>query len=310
MKANLPISLYCGLLVGLILFANTGSAARAPAQDGQALDQQHEEPVSVELTSGRVVSGQVDSRTDQDKLWLRNDLGTGYMVRPIDWDRVQSVTLAGDRFSSQQFQSVVGDVRQSYPRPEQAAGPSNRISVGPKEQSRELVADPAYDRAVSSARSETPKVRSLAIDVRVANWDADLETDGLLVDVYPLDADGAIVPVRGSVEVTLMAPRAGMVLRPQPFVRLGHWSKQINPDDFGPDSARCRLPFQSFHPELSRDWASHGVVYARLSVPGQGVFECTEGTVRITPYSASRDYLQQTTDRRFFPMESVSRGRR
>jgi hypothetical protein len=150
-------------------------------------------------------------------------------------------------------------------------------------------------------------VRSLAIDVRVANWDADVEVDGLLLDVYPRDAEGRTVPVAATLQVELTGERTGIVRRPRPFVRLGRWTKLIRPDMVSSNGARFRLPFLASHPQWETDLASFGLVHVRLNVPGHGVFEASDATVRIRPYGLMRDRLQEHSGRRFFAPEMTGR---
>jgi len=76
----------------------------------------------------------------------------------------------------------------------------------------------------------------------------------------------------------------------------------------GPSGAVYRLPFQAVHPEFDTDWAAHGLVHVRLTVPGHGVFEASQEVVRIRAFSPIRDELEMSTGRRFFPIERTGRG--
>jgi hypothetical protein len=144
----------------------------------------------------------------------------------------------------------------------------------------------------------------------VANWDGDVEVDGLLVRLRPLDAAGEEVPVEGTLEVRLIGWRTGRTRSRQGPVRLARWTRAVGPAEWGPFGIEYRLPFQSVHPEFDLRWAAHGTVHARLSVPGQGVFEVSQSTVRIRPYSALRDHLEYVSGGRFYPGERTGRGRR
>ena len=75
------------------------------------------------------------------------------------------------------------------------------------------------------------------------------------------------------------------------------------------EGAVYRLAFQADHPEFDLDLGTHGIVQVRLVVPGQGVFSSSADMVRVRPYSAVRDALQQLDGRRFFPGEHVGRTR-
>lgn len=273
---------------------------------------------TVEVASGRSFTGDVDLRTDATRLWLRESHGTAVIIRPIRWDRVVRAQVGEETFSGAEFRKAIVQAREVVPKGDKVRlGRSGSIRVhagGPAD-------SPAAESRVSGRGSDamtTPgggtraavPVRSLALDARVANWDADVEVDGLVVQVRPLDASQAVVPVRGTLEVSLTGWRAATANSKQYSARLGRWSQLVGPTDFGLSGAAYRLPFQAAHPEYDLRWAPYGAVHARLSIPGVGVFEVTESDVRVRPYSATRDYLQQTTGGRFFPLERTGRGRR
>ena len=304
-KTILPTVLMFGLsMLGLYTppsYSDDADAAQPAAPPAAGA------PVTVELDSGRRFTAEVDARTDQSRLWLRQDLESGFLLRPIDWARVVHVELDGDVFSGEQFHHAVGVVRQSFPHESGTDSTAPRIVLGPTEGRPSPGSAP---QAGEGSPGRAPEVRSLAIEARLANWDGDVEVDGLLVHILPLDGRGVAVPVHGTLEVTLTAERVGVVQRAQPFARLGRWTKQVRIADFGPYGAEYRLPFQSVHPDFDDRWAALGAVNTRLSVPGRGVFEQTADDVRIRPYSAVRDRLEQTTGRRFFEMERIGRGPR
>ena len=302
MKTNLPISLLCGLWLSLI--GLPGRAATGPAV-GQ--DQKEEKSISIEVASGRTFGGQLDARTDAARLWLRSGRGAAVLLRPIQWDRVVQVHVAGQDLSGEEFQQIVNKVKPEAPAPKQTAARQNEIVIKGSARSGGFLSVTVTPPRKPPAR---PRVRSLAIEAAVANWDADVEVDGLLVYVYPLDGTGAVVPARGMLQFDLTGQRDRVFRRWQPFATLGRWSRQVRVEDFGPRGAVYRLPFQGVHPEFDLMVAPRGALHARLSVPGQGTFETTESMLRIRPYSAVRDELQLSTGRRFFPEERTGRGRR
>ena len=300
MKTSLSIGLLCGLSVTLI-----GTAVLLA--DGPAGPQDAKRRIAVRLASGRTFTAELDTRTDASLLYLRWRQGSASILRPIQWDRVVRVHVAGGQLSGGEFHELVKQWRRDVPvRPEEAAIRNRPVFSSPPDPGQSA---PAASDA-PQREPETPRVRSLAIEAVIANWDADVENDGLLVYVYPLDAGGAIVPVRGTVEVELTGERTGIIKRAQPFRRVGRWTRRVRFEDFGPDGAVVRLAFQSVHPEFDLEYAPHGAVGVRLSVPGQGTFETTASTVRIRPYSVVRDQLQHATGRRFFGHERTGAGRR
>ena len=149
----------------------------------------------------------------------------------------------------------------------------------------------------------------MSIDADVGRWSDTVEADGLVVHVYPMDAQGAVVPAWGTLEVDLTGWQFGITRPSQPFFSLGRWTQEVRPEDFGPQGAVYRLPFQSVQPEFDTNVAPLGAVHARLNVPGQGTFDATRSSVRIRPSSPVRDMLQMTTGQRFFPQERTGGAR-
>ncbi len=303
MKTNLSIGLLCGLSV---LMTELGIRAVSRPAVAQEQDSAAEAPVTVRLASGRTFTAQVDARSDAMHLWLRWQRGSAVVRRPVRWDRVVQVQVDGRDLSGEEFRRSVEADRPDQPVPAaETTGPKKIVIRGPARPAGSASATSTASRAVR----QTPRVRSLAIEAGVANWDADVEVDGLMVRVYPLDAQGAVVPVRGSFSADLTGQWQDTVRRRHPFANMGRWTHQVRQADFGIDGAVYRLPFQGVHPEFDLGVAPQGMVHVRLNVPGQGAFEATESMIRIRPYSATRDELQQATGRRFFVHERTE-GRR
>lgn len=326
MKTSLPIGLLCGLLLLLI-----GPPGRPGGRSALAEAQRGESPITVEAASGRTFTGRLDARTNPAQLWVRSQRNSVALRRPIRWDRVVRVRVADQELSAEQFRRIIRQVKAESGAPEEAAAPARRIAIKGSARSGGFLSVTASPRRKPPVPSEghedvplnaRPPVRSLALEAAVANWDADVEVDGLLVRVYPLDDTGAVVPVRGMLQLDLKGQRTSVVNRRRPFSTLGRWARPVRPQDFALPSQghvppRCgwpgavyRLPFQGVHPEFDLTVAPYGSLHARLSVPGQGTFETSQSTVRIRPYSAVRDQLQLWTGRRFFPEERTGRGRR
>jgi hypothetical protein len=285
-----------------VITAGAGQAAAAEEQTGL---------VAVEVTSGRVFRGEIDSQTTKTQLRLRWSQGAIVVRRPIRWERVVRAEVGGETLSREELRLL------SVGQPEATGAGRAKIIRLHSDRSTppapSTSADAAEDRA-SAAKAgiggqKTPPVRSLAMAARVANWDGDVEVDGLVLEVRPQDAAGNVVPVRGTLEVNLLGWRVGTSASQQP-VRLGRWTRILRTSEFGPAGAVYRFPFQSVHPEFDVQWAPQAAVHARLSVPGEGVFEATESMVRIRPYSAVRDRLQRVSGQRFFRSERTGRGRR
>ncbi|MFH1267499.1 MAG: hypothetical protein ABIK89_17385 [Planctomycetota bacterium] len=296
MKTAASISLLCGVLVTLVL------ASESQAGEGAA-SKELPQTVTVEVASGRSFTGWVDPRTDEAELWLRWSRGTMAILRPIDWERVVKAQIGGDTVPGVELFNAVAPKKEIVPVGESVEAPRPKVlrvhsagSAAPRPTKTPRSAPRSEAVAATGAGGRAaPRVRSLEIDAWVANWDGDVEVDGLVVEVRPLDANGAVVPVHGTLAVNLIG------------CRLGRWTRLVRPTEFGLLGAKYRFPFQAVHPEFDLELAPYAAVHARLSVPGRGVFETTESDVRIRPYSAARDHLQYATDQRFFPLERTGR---
>jgi len=307
MKTNLPIGLLCGLTFSLAGWR----AATEPALAQDQQDQKQQKSIAVEVASGRTFTGQLDARTDAAELWLRSRQGAAVLLRPIRWDRVVQVRVADQVVSGEEFQQIVKAVKPESPaRKESPDTQSGPVIHGPTRSGGFVSVTDTAAHPEGTRPPEPPQVRWLAVEAAVANWDGDVEADGLLVHVYPLDDSGGVVSARGTLQFELIGQRDDVFGPPQAFSCLGQWSQQMRVEDFGPRGAVYRLPFQGVHPEFDLTVAPHGALHVRLSVPGQGSFETTESLLRIRPYSAVRDQLQLSTGRRFFPQERTGDGRR
>ncbi|MCI0360901.1 MAG: hypothetical protein L0211_20680, partial [Planctomycetaceae bacterium] len=251
--------------------------------------------LTVELASGRKFTGFVDATTSDERLVLRFARGDAMMKRPIDWSRVVRASVDGVAIELGRLRETAIGMRSREP------GARSR-GPGAGGQEPASVETPIIQ----------PRVTSVSFDARLANWDSDVETDGLLVEIYPLSDDGYIVPANGAVEVELFAPQK-RVFHHAPLSggdtleRVERWTQAIDAADFGRGYARLKLPFGAVHPEFDLDWIGVGLVHVRLVVPGDGVFENSVDGLRIRPYAPLRDRYEMNTGRRFAPTERVGR---
>lgn len=311
MTAVRPYARYCLILVACCwaLFPLLGSAADP------------DPPVMVELASGRQFTGQLHPRSDADKLWLRFGHDTAYILRPIDWGRITQVHVAGERVSLSQFRREAIELERVPPFP---VDPHDSAASLPAPASPPA-SSPAAAVELSNAGSLTvdaePRryvapvhVTSIIADAWVANWDRDVENDGLVVSVVPLDAYGRAVAASGSLQVYLVGPRVRKFQdaprsRGSKLDRLGRWVRAVHACDFDEGGFAFRLPFQATHPEFDNRLGSHAMVNLKLTVPGSGTFERTIDYVRIQPFSPLRDYYQLHTGRRWLAIENTGRGK-
>jgi len=170
-------------------------------------------------------------------------------------------------------------------------------------------ADAGSTRLAESVSLQPARVRSLAVDAQIANWNNSSEPDGLAVRVRPMDGDGRVLPVRGVLEVQFIGLRGGSSQLGYSASVLGRWVQAVEANDFTHDGARYRLAFQQAHPEVDLTIRPSGAVHVRLSVPGEGVFEATASATRVRPYSPLRDAVQQATGQRLLPGEAATAAR-
>jgi len=183
------------------------------------------------------------------------------------------------------------------------------VLPSPIETARASAARPAGRNdhvAVADAR-----VRSLGIIAIPANWDDDAEDDGLRVEVLPLDARGRLLPINGRLSFKLTGGAVATHTHQRrvggfrsAFPEIGTWNQEVKPEDFGPHGAVYNLPFRNIRPQFDSRLASEALLYGRLSVSGQGVFEVSDANVELRRLSRFRDELQLHSGRRILQSEN------
>ena len=233
------------------------------------------EPMQFELRDGRRIVGDLVGVDGGDWLWIR-------------------ASTAGIELQSRFHRA---DIRQMQPAPV-AALPSLLPDVA-AQSPPEAIASPPLTR-----------VKTLLIEAKVAQWDDDAQADGIRIFVLPLSADGSLVPISGELEVHLLGERETLVggrkvpIAPQ-FVELQRGNRLLRPEDFASGAAVFELAFDQVRPDFDPNLACNAIVYARLGVFGQGVFEASDAQIGLREPSRIRDQLQQHTGRRFFPIEQA-----
>lgn len=283
------------------------------------------------------MSGQTGTETDEGTFWLEIAQPGISIRRPIQWEAIVGARWRGKTLEVAELRERAVRYAAQFAQPHAAANSKELPTEPPVEVSAEELPPP-----VAEQRNESPtpppstvppstvppstvppfvvrelpqRVASVAFDVRAANWDADVELDGLLLAVYPVDDFGQAVPARGTLQVDLIArqhrpfqtvPRSRGAI----YNTIGRWTRQISLSDFQRGGPVVRLPYQAVHPEFDLSTANIGLVNVRLSVPGSGMFESSQDVVRIRPFSPTRDDLQLRRGKRFFPVEQTGRGKR
>lgn len=251
--------------------------------------------VAVVLHGGRTLSATIDSRATQAELWLRWENEAALIRQRVAWADVVLIETLEETWSAD-------DLRRQLPErsaPEIVAADS--IELTPVVAS----ANPAADDDWSTVDAT---VRSLSIDARAANWNADPAADGVLLTVYPLNAAGDVVPVRGRITAELIGDVTSL-RKPQPktrftrWSRLGYWARPVRTETFTASGADLKLPFQAYDPEFDSTVRSRTLLTVRLTVPGQGVFQASLPDVWVRPFSPLRNRIEATTGRRYLPEE-------
>jgi hypothetical protein len=260
--------------------------------------------VVVELNNSRRWEGFIDARSTPQQLVLRFERGSTLLWRPIPWSEIRSAVVNGKTIAAD-------ELARSYQPLMSAAKPRAPVAL--------LESSPSDRRASEGAPQEKPplppaKVISISCDALLANWDGDVEADGLVIHLQPLDAWQEIVAASGTLEVELYTLQARAFHHAsnsrgrsvEPIIR---WSQAVNLKDYRSRGAMIQLPFQAAHPEFNDSLGAYGLAHIKFSVPGSGVFEQSIDGVRIRPWSPLRDYLQMDTGYRFLPHEGTGRGK-
>jgi hypothetical protein len=170
------------------------------------------------------------------------------------------------------------------------------------------------EEAMLQKAEPLPRVTMVAIDPYIANWDGDVETDGLVVEIAPRDWYGGLAAASGTVEVELFAAQRrtfhhAPLSGGDTLELVERWTRAVRAEDFGPRGVQLRLPYGAIHPELRPDWMAgwYGLVHVTVTIPGHGVFEDSRDGVRIRPWAPNRDQLELNTGRRFVPTERLGR---
>lgn len=261
------------------------------------------EQVVVEMRDGRELSGEVDVRTDQEALWLRNTAPSIVLRSAVAWNEIVHARHAGQILSVEELRALAPTVKtrlddQFFADDSKPAGPRPRgtATISPGE----------------DAPHRSRKIRTLRIEATIANWDADVEPDGLRVVVAPADALGEVVPVDGQITFKLIGqtqqtPTSERSRRRELFPELGRWTRSVRKRDFTSWGVTYDIPFRTSNPAFDLAVSPAALLHARLGVSGQGTFNASDAHVWLRDLSAIRDQLQMYGKRRFFPDENARR---
>jgi hypothetical protein len=251
--------------------------------------------IRVHLRDGRSLSGHLDPRTSNEHLWIQTT-ESGIVARSgFRWDNVQNVV--------QNDQPLAPDVFRDLITPASFESP-------PAVETTTIPCPTCNDRIPEGNLRPTAVVRSLDIRAALANWDSDVEPDGLLVEVIPRDEWGSLAPVGGQIAFTLIGENTPYdpqdLFQPRPrYPEIARTSRLVRGSDFVDGAAVYKVPFGVAHPDFRFDLAPHAVLTATLGVPGQGTFHASDDEINLRPGNWIRDRRQQFFGTRYFRQEGT-----
>jgi hypothetical protein len=252
----------------------------------------------IQLRDGRWISGELDAKTSDDRLWIQTTEAAIVARSGFQWAAVANVVQNGERLAPSAFRNLITLASAEQPAALESAATSCPSCEVRRASFREPV--PAY-------------VRSVDIRATVANWDSDVEPDGLLVEVFPRDAGGELAPVDGQMSFTLIGEHTPSdpedLFQPRArYPEIGRSSELVRRSDFAGGAAVYKVPFRVARPDDRFDLAPHAVLTATLGVPGQGAFHASDDWIDLRPGNWIRDRRQQFFGTRYLPQEgSVQR---
>ncbi|MCA9262496.1 MAG: hypothetical protein KDA60_01560 [Planctomycetales bacterium] len=250
--------------------------------------------IVVKRSNGRVASGVVDPQSDGDRLWLRSGSPDLILVRGIRWDEIERATLDEQAIDLDSLRSRLRELVSEPPAPSLPTQPLLAVQ-------RPRLVQPEAGR-------ESAVAKSLQLVAVVADWDADVEMDGLEILVIPRDERGNVAKFDGTLRLRLVGRRFRR--RPYPeFAELEVTSIRLTKSDF--DTTRqgyvVRMPFSRANPEFDTSLSPEALLSVRLNARGHGLVE-TSIPVWIRQFSPLRDQLQRETGTRFFSRELTRSG--
>jgi hypothetical protein len=239
------------------------------------------ESVFVWLDDGRVLTGEVDARTDEEHLWLRTSSKSFVLATSVEWTQVKAVRAAGKQLTRDDFGKRVDEFKSEPPEDHLAERKPAVLEHGTTIVERE-----------HARRNAATRVTTLDVEAHLANWDRDAEIDGVEIRIAPRNVFGEIVPVSGQLLAALVGRNQLAPHDRAAYPRLGRWSLRTDTNDFGHYGAIYRMPFRTSHPDEFLSIEPHGLIDATLFVFGQGRFEA-DATIHLRRFNPVRDDMRR-----------------
>jgi hypothetical protein len=244
------------------------------------------ETVQVMTMRGRTLAGEVDARTDDNRLWLRQQRGEAVLTSSVSWADIAAAKLGDNAVDADYLRQQRRELMTSASRWSAAIEPVVAGEVAP-----------------SSLGRRTRHVRSLEIvSACLANFDRDVEPDGLTVSIAALDHDGAPMAVRGNLTARLYGELRPGSVRDVTFGTLDEWTQRVTAVDFASGVATYEFKFRRTAPEWQFDLLPDTLVEVSLLAFGEGLFSASEPVV-IRAFNPLRDNQQLLLKSRFLPRE-------
>jgi len=256
-----------GCILGICSFASTYAA------------------IQIETVDGRLLTGEIDTRTDSDTLWIRHDQESIVLTTAVPWDEVATARLDGN-------QTTTGDMSQLV-----TSEPAAFLT-----EYEVLDYDSVEPQLLIPAVAPHSRVTALEVHARLANLDRSVEPDGISLAVAPIDGHGEIVPVCGSVSVRLVGEFVDQFTGRVSFAEVESWNTTITESMYADDLAMVRLRFRQLRPEFDLALCTSALLNVRLGVPGVGNFEAS-APVELRRFNPFREQLQFYEGSRFYSNE-------
>jgi len=258
---------------------------------------QHTAQVTVGAISGRKLSGVVDARTDEHRLWLRSSAENIELASSVAWADIETVTVDGETTTADSLRQIR----------EGLATEMTRLQFRDT-----TLAD--SDSTAATSRRPTSSVRSGArmrnvdiVDACLVNLDRDVEPDSLQIAIAALDEQGRPMQVSGSLAAELVGERRPALISQVDFGPLDRWTQPVRASDFTSGVATYLLPFRRAAPQWQFDVLPDALLTVRLGAFGQGNFGASAPVV-IRALNPIRDDRQLLDETRFMPGELRGRN--
>jgi hypothetical protein len=256
------------------------------------------------LVDGRLISGWGAATTNEDRLDLLVSTDRVRLTAHLNWKQVASIEVRDRNISVARFRKQLAKFVLPVLPP--LKGDSTPFRIEP------LLDENSGEPLTASQTT----VRSIQMEARLASWDNDSESDGLLLELFVLAATGHPTIVPGQLSATLTGLRQAItggqstLNRKPPMAQLEQWSVPVRVSDFADGRAVLKLPFRKLQPDRDLNIATETLLEISYGVPTVGVFKASQPDVLIRQPGFFRNQLFLSTGNRLLPSEAPLRQSR